>query len=418
MENYNFYGCDTVSLAKEFGTPLYVMSEDCIVSQIQEIKDAFDNKYKNCSTYFASKSFLTKDMVRICKENNIGIDVVSGGELYVCKCLDFPPEKIMFHGNSKTYEEIEMGIDYNVARFVCDSIEEIQLINEIASKKNATVKILIRVTPGVDSHTHKYISTAAIDSKFGIPLQNMMYAINLSMNLPNIELTGFHFHVGSQLLENDSHLMAVKILLDTIKQAKDELGFVTKDFDLGGGFGIHYTKDDIVKPVSYFIDGMFNIISDFCKNNNILMPHLMVEPGRWIVGEAGITLYTIGSIKEIPNICTYVGVDGGFPDNPRHALYQAVYEAVVCNKVNEEKTETVTIAGKCCETGDILITDLKVPKLLRGDILAVKSTGAYNYSMASNYNKTPIPALVMIKDGVVRLSVKRQTFEDLYSRDI
>jgi diaminopimelate decarboxylase len=273
--------------------------------------------------------------------------------------------------------------------------------------------ILLRVTPGVDSHTHKYISTGNIDSKFGIPIPQLTEAVKLAQELEGIILKGFHFHVGSQLLENESHLLAVDIMLNLIKKMKEEVGYVAQEFNLGGGFGIKYLDDTETRELSYFVDPMMNIIEKFCSENSITRPGIFIEPGRWVVGEAGITLYKIGSIKEIPGVRTYAAVDGGFPDNPRPALYQAEYEGVIANKADSKCNVNVTIAGKCCESGDILIWDLKVPKLQSGDILAVKSTGAYNYSMASNYNRIPKPAVVMLSKGNSRLIVKRQSYEDM-----
>lgn len=411
--NYYFSGCDTVKLAKEYGTPLYVMSEDIIMERINEIKDSFLNKYDNVEAYYASKAFLTKEMARIIKREGLGLDVVSGGELYTTKVVEFPMDKIMFHGNNKTPEEIQMALNSKVGHFVCDSIGEIKLINKMAKDLGEKAHILIRVTPGIDSDTHRYISTANVDTKFGIPLSHIIKAVEISDNLENIDLKGFHFHVGSQLLNNTSHLMAVEILMNLILELKDKCGFVTEELDLGGGFGIYYKEGDERKELSYFVDPMMEYIERFTIENKIKRPKLYIEPGRWIVGEAGITLYTVGSIKEIPNVRTYVGVDGGLPDNPRPALYQAEYEGVIANKIDEELTEVVTIAGKCCESGDVLIWDLKVPKLEAGDILVVKSTGAYNYSMASNYNRIPKPPVVMIKDKEPRLIVKRETYEDM-----
>lgn len=416
--NYIFSGCDTVKLAKEYGTPLYVMSEDIIMERIDEIRSSYLDKYDNVYAYYASKAFLTKEMARIIKREGLGLDVVSGGELYTANEIDFPMDKIMFHGNNKTPDEIEMALKYKVGHFVSDSIGEIQLIDKMAKDLDTKANILIRVTPGVDSHTHRYISTANVDTKFGVPLAHLKQAVEIATKLDNISLKGFHFHVGSQLLDNTSHIMATQILLNLIKEVKDECNFVTEELDLGGGFGIYYKKGDERKNISYFIDPMMELIEKFTSENGLKRPSIYIEPGRWIVGEAGMTLYTIGSIKEIPDVRTYVGIDGGLPDNPRPALYQAEYEAVVANKVDKECTEVVTIAGKCCESGDILIWDLKVPTLDAGDILAVKSTGAYNYSMASNYNRIPRPAVVMLKGGITRLIVKRESYEDMLRNEI
>lgn len=415
--NYYFSDCDTVELAKEYGTPLYVMSEDIIMERLNEIKHSFSEKYQNVQAYYASKAFLTKEMARIIKREGLGLDVVSGGELYTAKSIDFPMEKIMFHGNNKTPEEIKMALECKIGRFVSDSIYEIQLIDEIAKKMGVKADILLRVTPGVDSHTHKYISTGNIDSKFGIPIPQLTEAVKLAQELEGIILKGFHFHVGSQLLENESHLLAVDIMLNLIKKMKEEVGYVAQEFNLGGGFGIKYLDDTETRKLSYFVDPMMNIIEKFCSENSIIRPKIFIEPGRWVVGEAGITLYKIGSIKEIPGVRTYAAVDGGFPDNPRPALYQAEYEGVIANKSDSKCNVNVTIAGKCCESGDILIWDLKVPKLQSGDILAVKSTGAYNYSMASNYNRIPKPAVVMLSKGSPRLIVKRQSYEDMLKNE-
>lgn len=416
--NYYFSDCDTAALAKEYGTPLYVMSEDIIIERLNEIKYSFSEKYKDVQAYYASKAFLTKEMARIIKREGLGLDVVSGGELYTARSVDFPMEKIMFHGNNKTYEEIEMALEFGIGRFVCDNFYEIQLINQIAGRTGVKADILLRVTPGVDSHTHKYITTGNIDSKFGIPIPYLSEAVKLAQGLEGITLKGFHFHVGSQLLNNESHLMAVDIMLNLIKKMKEEVGYDTLEFNLGGGFGIRYLDDTEKRDLSYFVDPMMNSIEKFCSDNSIKRPRIFIEPGRWVVGEAGITLYTIGSIKEIPGVRTYVGIDGGFPDNPRPALYQAQYEGVVANKADFPKEEYVTIAGKCCESGDILIWDLRVPKLQSGDILAVKSTGAYSYSMSSNYNRIPKPAVVMVSNGKPRLTVKRQTYEDMMRNEI
>ncbi|WP_432662864.1 diaminopimelate decarboxylase [Wukongibacter baidiensis] len=420
MANFEFYNVDTVKLAEKYGTPLYVVSEDHIVNKCKEIQEDFIKKYKNVRAVYASKAFLNKEMCRIIDKEGLGIDVVSGGELYVAMQAGFPMEKIIFHGNNKTINELEMAIDNNVGRIVVDNFYELDLLNSITTEKEKKIQILFRVTPGVDSHTHEYISTGQIDSKFGIPISDdMIYdAVSRTTDMKYVEFKGFHFHVGSQLLENTSHLMALETLVTIMKRTEEELGLETRELNVGGGFGIYYSNGDDPKPLRYFTDAIMEALILACEKSNLLIPEVIIEPGRWIIGEAGITLYSIGSIKEIPNVRTYVGVDGGMPDNPRTALYQAKYEAVIANKINEEKNDTVTIAGKCCESGDILIWDLKVPRLAPGDILAVKSTGAYNYSMASNYNKIPRPAVVMIKDGEDRLTVRRETYEDLIARNL
>ncbi|MEI8216100.1 MAG: diaminopimelate decarboxylase [Eubacteriales bacterium] len=415
-----FNGAKTTELVKKYGTPLYVVSENYIEDRCKEIRNDFLGKYPNTRAAYASKAFLTLEMARIISREGLGMDVVSGGELFTAIKAGFEMGDIVFHGNNKSKQEIEMAIDNGVGRIVVDNDYELGLIENYSKEKEKITKILFRITPGVDSHTHKFISTGQLDSKFGIPLSkgSKNTYIEKALRMQNIQLMGFHFHVGSQLLENTSHLAALGILIGLMKEVKDDFGFETLEVNLGGGYGIHYTGNEERRKLSYFVNPMMSMLNIETKELGLSMPRVTIEPGRWIIGEAGITLYTIGSIKEIPGIRTYAAVDGGLPDNPRPALYDAKYEAVIANKLNEERDHIVTIAGKCCESGDILIHDLKVPRLQPGDILAVQSTGAYNYSMASNYNRIPRPAVVMIKDGIDRLIVRRETYEDLISREI
>ncbi len=420
MSNFIFAGCDTVKLAEKYKTPLYVMSEDYIKERLKEIKKDFLEKHEKTMAVYASKAFLTKEMARIVKESGIGMDVVSGGELYTAIQVDFPMEKIIFHGNNKTIDELELAIENNVGRIVVDHLEEIDMIEEIGKKYNRKVHILFRISPGIDSHTHKYIQTGQVDSKFGIPLEekSIKSAMEKVLKLKFTELVGFHFHIGSQISDNENHINAIRIMAQLIKKVKDDYGFIVKELNTGGGYGIHYSENEERKPLAYFTDSIIKEIEERCKEYGLERPLVIIEPGRWVVGEAGITIYTIGAIKEIPGIRTYVSVDGGMPDNPRPSLYEAKYEAVVINKLDKEPTDLVTIAGKCCESGDILIWDLKVPTLETGDKLAVLSTGAYNYSMSSNYNRIPRPAVVMISEGKDRLIVKRETYDDILRNDI
>ena len=420
MSNFYFGECDTVELAKKYGTPLYVISEDYIKERCDEIKHDFLLKYKKTMAVYASKAFLTKEMARIIAREGLGLDVVSGGELYTAVKVNFPMDKIIFHGNNKTEEELELAIKNNVGRIVIDNLREIDLIEKTAEKYDKRVNILFRISPGVNSHTHKYISTGQVDSKFGIPLDdNIIHrGIKKVINYKHIKLLGFHFHIGSQLFENDTYIRAVRVIAGIMKEVKDELGFITKELNTGGGYGIHYAGKGERKPLKYFTDAIMGELEKCCTEYNLERPLLMIEPGRWIIGEGGITLYTIGTIKNIPGVRTYVAVDGGMPDNPRPSLYSAKYEAVVANKILDERNEIVTIAGKCCETGDILIWDLKVPKIESGDILAIISTGAYNYSMASNYNRIPKPAVVMVSQGKDKLIVKRESYDDMLKNEI
>ncbi len=419
-ENFIFEGCDTVELAGEYGTPLYVVSETLIRERCREVREDFLDRYSNTRAVYASKAFQTMEMCRIIESEGLGLDVVSGGELFTAIKAGISMDKIIFHGNNKTLDEIKMAVGHKVGRIVVDNAYELEAINDYAKSQNIIMPILFRVTPGVDSHTHKFISTGHLDSKFGIPLDKRVRNsyIEMALQMTHVNLKGFHFHVGSQLFKNTSHLAAVDILMQLLKDVKDELSFEASEINVGGGFGIRYIPSDESQSLAYFTDAIMKRITFKCQKNGLAMPEVTIEPGRWIVGEAGITLYTIGSIKEIPDVRTYVGIDGGMPDNPRPALYDAKYDAVVANKVNHEKDCLVTIAGKCCESGDILIYDLKVPKLASGDILAVLSTGAYNYSMASNYNRIPRPPVVMVKEGKARLIVKRETYDDLISGEL
>lgn len=329
-------------------------------------------------------------------------------------------ENVIFHGNNKSIDEIELAVKNNVGRIIVDNTSELDLIEYAGNKYNKKVKILFRISPGIESDTHKYIQTGQVDSKFGIPLNedSIKEIMKKVKTLDNIEPLGFHFHVGSQIFDNKNHLKAIKIIVGLMKDVKEKYRFITKELNTGGGYGIQYAGDQERKPLSYFTDPIVEEIERQIKKYDLERPTIIIEPGRWIVGEAGITLYTIGAIKEIPGVRTYVSIDGGMPGNPRPSLYQAKYDGVVANKVDEDLTEEVTIAGKCCESGDILIWDLKVPKLEVGDTLAVLATGAYNYSMASNYNKIPRPAVVIINEGKDRLIVKRETYQDLLKNEI
>jgi diaminopimelate decarboxylase len=418
LSHFFFHGVDTAELAGTYGTPLYVVSEDEITTRIREIKSRFDNRHERCHTHFASKAFLTKDMLRILKREGVGLDVVSGGELYMAREMEFPADEIAFHGNCKTESEISEGLDYGVGKFVCDSLGEIKLIDEMARSRGVRPRVLIRVNPGVEGNTHRHVLTSGGRTKFGLPPDLLRHALAECTALNNVVTAGFHFHVGSQLMDPRAHLEALDILLGIIKELRDEMGFETRILDMGGGFGVAYTPADNPARIDDFITPMVTLAEEFCAANGLTRPDLIIEPGRYIVGPAGITLYTVGSVKEIRGVTTYAGVDGGYSDNPRPALYEAVYDAVVANKYGEAPVKNVTIAGKCCESGDVVIRDIMLPDIERGDIVAVLCTGAYCHSMANNYNKNPIPATVMIKDGAARLSVRRQTYADIYACDV
>jgi diaminopimelate decarboxylase len=416
-----FSQCNLENLSVKYGTPLYVISEPSIRSKCREIKNSFLDKYPNTKAFYASKAFLTLEMGKIIKEEGLGVDVVSGGELFVAIKAGIDPKDIMFHGNNKTIGELIMAIDRGVGRIVVDSIDELTLLEELACEHNKIVDILFRITPNTDCNTHKYISTGQKDSKFGIPLDEIIIktAIKKAVGSKYLRFKGIHFHVGSQLFDNSNHLQAIENTTLLMKSLKEEMGVVIEELNVGGGFGIKYVEEDKPKPLSYFVDAIMDKILEKCMQYDLITPRVFIEPGRWIAGEAGITLYTIGTVKEIPEVRTYVSVDGGLPDNPRTALYHAKYEAYIATKLNCSRDKIVTIAGKCCESGDVLIWDLMVPESIhRGDVLAVMSTGAYNYSMSSNYNKIPRPAVVMVNQGEERLVVKRESYEDLIAMEV
>lgn len=415
-----FDGCNTVELAEKYGTPLYVMSETAIVEKCKEIRDTFLNKYEKTRAAYAAKAYLTLSMCKIIEREGLCMDVVSGGELYTAIKAKFPAEKIEFNGNNKSIQELEVAIDYNIGRIIVDGLDELSLIESICEEKGKKANILYRITPGVKSDSHDYIVTGKKDSKFGIPLDDevILPAVENAIKSPYVNFMGFHFHVGSQLHNNESHLKALDVALKLIRETKEKFGFATPELNVGGGFGVNYTEEDNKKPYAYFLDPMMEKIENFCIEIGIERPEVVIEPGRSIVAEAGLTLYTVGTIKDIKGIRKYVSVDGGMTDNIRPALYQAKYEGLAANKADVAKTDVVTICGKCCESGDILIRDAKVAELKRGDIFAIFTTGAYGYTMASNYNKNTFPATVLVKEGKSELIVKRQSYEHMIENEI
>jgi diaminopimelate decarboxylase len=414
-----FDGVDTAELARIYGTPLYVVSETMFRARCAHIREAFLEKYPGTRAVYASKAFQTLDICRIADQEGLGLDVVSGGELYAAIKAGVAPEKIVFHGNAKSADELEYAVRENVGRIVSDNLDEITALEELGARLGRRIPVLYRITPGVDSHTHRFISTGSLDSKFGIPLDLSVRDayIRPVLDSPHIDFRGFHYHVGSQIHDNFSHLAALDIALDLIVDVQTRYGFTTPELNLGGGFGIRYLPGDPEPSLEYFLEPMMERISRRLAQAGIPIPMITIEPGRWMIGEAGITLYTVNSVKTIPGIRTYVGVDGGLADNIRPALYEAKYHALLAAKADAEPAGPVTIAGKCCETGDILIRDLPLPPVSKGDILAVFSTGAYNHAMASNYNRIPRPAIVMTRSGTHRLSVRRETWEDLVTRE-
>ena len=414
-------GCDTLELAKEFGTPLYVMDEATIrntcKSYVNSIKTHYDGKGL---PMYASKALSCKALVQLADSENMGLDVVSGGEIYTAMKANFPPEKIQFHGNNKTEAELRMALDYNIGKIIVDNLYELELLNKIAGEKNKVVKISMRIKPGIDAHTHNFIMTGQIDSKFGFALETgeAMAAVKESLKLGNVDLTELHCHIGSQIFDIDPFVKAAEVMMDFIGQIKRETGHLVTELNLGGGYGIKYTENDNPVPYDNYMAAVSKAVKAKAAENDIPVPFIYMEPGRSVVGEAGITLYTVGGRKEIPNVRTYVSVDGGMTDNIRYALYESEYTVVNAGKADQKPNEKVTVAGKCCESGDLIQKDTPVADVQVGDILAVLSTGAYNYSMASNYNRNPRPAIVMVKDGKARLIVKRESYDDLVANDL
>lgn len=413
-------GCDTLDLAKEFGTPLYIMDEELIRKNCAEYRDTFKEFYPNSQVAFAGKAFLTKAMCRLVDEEGLALDVVSGGEIYTALEAGFPAEKMLFHGNNKSPEEIEMALENGVGRFVVDSYSELELLNALAGEAGKVAGLYLRIKPGIEAHTHHYIQTGQMDSKFGMGLADgeAMTAVKMADRMKHVELKGLHCHIGSQIFDLKPFQMAAAVMVDFMQEIKKKTGNVLGELDLGGGFGIRYTREDSPYSLSGFVELIAKTVKEKAAEHNYPLPKLLVEPGRSVVGEAGVTLYTVGSIKEVPGIRKYVAVDGGMMDNLRPALYEAKYEGLVANNVNEQTTEKVSIAGKACESGDMLIWDIDLPSVKRGDVLAVLSTGAYHYSMANNYNRFPRPPVVFVQNGEADVVVARESYEDIVRNDI
>lgn len=417
MSKWQFCGADAADLAKRYGTPLYVVSEDIIRSNIAAFKRAFDDRYPRCSTHYAGKAFLTKDMVRIVKSEGIGLDAVSGGELALARGEDLPPERVAFHGNSKTNDEIAAAIEWGVGAFVCDSLSEIEEVSAIARERGKVATILLRLNPMTASATHAHIATSGARSKFGVPASDVRDAVELCRAREGARLDGFHFHVGSQLMDATSHKAGLASVLEIISSVRESTGYVPHTLDLGGGFGVAYTDDDHPAPIEDFLDPMVAMIDRVFEDLGEERPHLIIEPGRRVVADAGITLYSVCSVKRVGEV-VFVGVDGGYPDNPRPEMYGAIYRAIAVDAPDDAPKFRTSLVGKCCESGDVVIENIMLPELKRGDVIAVMTTGAYCFAMSNWYNMTPRPALVMLKKKEERLSVARQTLDELFENMI
>lgn len=414
-------GVDTVELAQQYGTPLCVFDEDLIRSHCEQFKSSIDRYYHGAGLVcYASKAFCCKEMLRIVNDENCGADIVSIGELYTAMSVDFPAEKICYHGNNKTAEELNLALDYGVGRIVVDNLNELNLLNELAAAKGKTATVLLRITPGIDAHTHSFIQTGQIDSKFGMTIEfgAAMEGVKTALALPNINLDGVHCHIGSQIFDIDPFEHAAEVMLNFIADIKKECSYEINTMNLGGGFGIMYVPSD--DPVAYdlYMKRVSDVVKAKAEELNVKLPFIIIEPGRSIVAPAGITLYTVGGVKEIPGVRKYVSIDGGMTDNIRYALYESEYDFVIANKADKPKDDVVTVAGRCCESGDLLGKDLPLQKAEVGDTLAVCATGAYNYSMANHYNRVRKPAVVMVKGGESRVVIRRETLEDIISCDI
>ena len=407
-------GCDLVDLAKKYGTPLYVLDEKSIREICKNYKEAFKD-YSNIKMMYASKALCTSALVRILDEEGFGFDTVSAGEIYTVYKSGVNMSKVLFNGNNKSEKEIELAIDLGVGRFSVDNFYEAEILNKIAIQKNKTVEILLRITPGIECHTHDYIQTGQIDSKFGFDLSQIDEIVELIINkYSNIKLRGLHAHIGSQIFELKSYYDEVEILVKETSRINKKYSLDLKEMNIGGGVGVKYTTKDEPPKISDLADAVTSAMHKYA----VEIPTIYIEPGRSIISTAGVTLYTVGSSKQVPNGKKYVAVDGGMADNPRPSMYQAEYSAEVASSVNSENKEKVTIAGRFCESGDILINEIELPKLNPGDIICVYNTGAYNYSMASNYNRVEKPAMVLVNNSLSDIIVNRETLDDLISKDV
>ncbi len=411
-------GCDTVELVKKYGTPLYVYDEEGIRTCCKQFKDAF-SAYEDVSILYASKAFMTRAICKIIKDECLGLDVVSGGEIYTAINSGFPMQKCYFNGNNKTPEELELALYCNIGRITVDNFYELDLLDKVAKNSDKTVDILLRITPGLDCHTHEYIKTGQVDSKFGFDLSQIDEAVyKIKNEYTNLSLKGLHAHIGSQIFEKNVYTDLIGILAEQYHAIYEKYEIQLAEMNLGGGIGVKHTEDE--DPLSIY--EMANVIIAAFRENidkyGLGKLKLAIEPGRSIICNSGVTLYTAGSYKQVPDGRKYIAVDGGMSDNPRPSMYQAKYTAIIANKANDKAEETVTIAGRYCESGDILIQDINLPEISSGDIICIPATGAYNYSMASQYNRVPRPAAIVVHKGRSDVIIKREVYQDLIAFDV
>ena len=412
-------GCKASDLAAEYGTPVYVLDEDTLRARCRSFIDEFRKIYPATSVSYACKAYINPILAKLFLEEGMGFDVVSGGELATTISAGIPMDEVYFHGNNKTPQELEEALEHSIGWVVVDSFHEIELLDRLAGEAGKTQNILIRVSPGVDPHTHEYTTTGILDSKFGFSIQtgHAAEAIRLGLAAKNLNLRGLHFHLGSPIFELEPYRVAVDLVLRFAAQFREE-GLELQRFSPGGGFAISYKREDEPPAVSDYAEAIISTMTETCQDLGMELPSLVIEPGRAIIGPAGVALYRVGAIKDVPGVRKFVSVDGGMGDNIRPALYQAEYEVLAANKANQDLVEKVTIAGKYCESGDLLATDVMLPKLEAGDLLAIPAAGAYCPSMASTYNMNPKPPMVLVKDGKSRLIRRRETYQDLLHLDL
>ena len=414
-------GMDTVQLAQEYGTPAYILDENVIRENCRIYKKAATEAFgADALPLYASKALCFTGIYKLAAEEGLGIDCVSGGELYTAKRAGFPADRIYFHGNNKTDRDIRDALDMGVGTFVVDNADELRALSAETIKRGITQRILLRITPGIDPHTHRAVVTGNVDSKFGnaIVTGQAMSIVKEAIATPGIDLAGLHCHVGSQIFDIEPFSDAADIMIRFIAAIRQECGYEIRELNLGGGLGVRYTEYDREIDYAAAIRDIAAVITGYCEKTGIPMPRIILEPGRSLVAAAGITLYTVGSVKEIPGFKNYISIDGGMPDNPRYALYQSQYTALIANRATEPRSYRATLAGRCCESGDLIGENMEIQQAQRGDIVAVLVTGAYNYSMASNYNRIPRPPVILVKDGKARIAVRRETYEDLVANDV
>lgn len=416
--NLEIGGCDLVELAEKYGTPLYVLDEVTIRSICNDYKDAFSS-YPKINMMYASKALCTLATSAILSKEGFGFDVVSAGEIYTVYKSGAPMDKVLFNGNNKTFDELNLALDLGVGRISADNFFELSLLNEIAKSKNKTADILLRITPGIECHTHEYIQTGHLDSKFGFDLTQIDEAVELILNeYTNLKLHGLHAHIGSQIFETKVYHDEIEILVKELARLDEKFSLKLDEINIGGGLGVKYTEKDLPPSTFAIADVIIKSLNASIEKYKIEPPTLFIEPGRSIISTAGVTLYTLGSSKQVPKGKKYVAVDGGMADNPRPSMYRAEYLAQIANKPEQEASAEVTIAGRYCESGDILINGIKLPEIEEGDILCVYNTGAYNYSMASNYNRVQKPQMVLVNNSQSDIIVMRETLDDLISKDV